>query len=80
MVGHIDLVGTPQRAEPPAPVPRDVQERGLAVGPLAHPQPETRALVDYMRQPAWTYHWKPIRSAAGMPDQEFYELKHRAIQ
>jgi integrase len=35
---------------------------------------------DYMRQPNWTYHWKPVRTAAGMPRQEFYELKHRAIQ
>ncbi len=34
----------------------------------------------YMRQSNWTYHWKPVRVAAGMPGQEFYELKHRAIQ
>jgi integrase len=34
----------------------------------------------YMHQPNWTYHWKPVRVAAGMPGQEFYELKHRAIQ
>jgi hypothetical protein len=33
-----------------------------------------------MRQPNWTHYWNAVRVAAGMPGQEFYELKHRAIQ
>jgi integrase len=35
---------------------------------------------EYMRQPNWTHYWNAVRVAAGMPGQEFYELKHRAIQ
>jgi hypothetical protein len=27
----------------------------------------------------WSKHWHSIRATAGMPAQEFYELKHRAI-
>jgi integrase len=34
----------------------------------------------YMRQPNWAYYWHAVRASAGMPGQEFYELKHRAIQ
>ena len=34
----------------------------------------------YMRQPNWSHNWTPVRVAAGIPDQDFYELKHRAIQ
>lgn len=34
----------------------------------------------YMRRSSWSSHWHSIRAAAGMPGQEFYELKHRAIQ
>jgi hypothetical protein len=28
----------------------------------------------------WSGHWNAVRTAAGMPAQEFYELKHRAVQ
>ncbi len=34
----------------------------------------------YMTQPNWAHYWHAARAAAGMPAQEFYELKHRAIQ
>jgi hypothetical protein len=33
-----------------------------------------------MRRSQWCSLWNAIRVAAGMPDQQFYELKHRAIQ
>lgn len=28
----------------------------------------------------WSRHWHAVRATAGMPAQEFYELKHHAIQ
>jgi integrase len=34
----------------------------------------------YMTQSNWTHYWHATRASAGMPRQEFYELKHRAIQ
>ncbi len=34
----------------------------------------------YMWRSSWSSHWHSIRASAGMPAQEFYELKHRAIQ
>jgi integrase len=34
----------------------------------------------YMSNANWSKHWHSVRAAAGMPGQEFYELKHRAIQ
>ena len=34
----------------------------------------------HMTQPNWTHYWHATHAAAGMPAQEFYELKHRAIQ
>jgi integrase len=34
----------------------------------------------YMRRSTWFTHWHAIRTAAGMPGQAFYELRHRAIQ
>lgn len=33
-----------------------------------------------MRRSSWSAHWHSVRASAGMPSQEFYELKHRAIQ
>lgn len=33
-----------------------------------------------MFRSTWHTHWHSIRASAGMPDQDFYELKHRAIQ
>lgn len=34
----------------------------------------------YMPRSTWSTHWQSVRASAGMPGQEFYELKHRAIQ
>jgi hypothetical protein len=34
----------------------------------------------YMFRSTWHTHWHSIRASAGMPGQDFYELKHRAIQ
>jgi integrase len=34
----------------------------------------------YMSPSNWSEHWHAVRAAAGMPGQEFYELKHCAIQ
>lgn len=34
----------------------------------------------YMLRSTWSNIWHSVRAAAGMPAQEFYELKHRAIQ
>ncbi|MBA3807029.1 MAG: tyrosine-type recombinase/integrase [Solirubrobacterales bacterium] len=34
----------------------------------------------YMRRSQWCSLWNAIRVAAAMPNQQFYELKHRAIQ
>lgn len=34
----------------------------------------------YMLRSTWSAHWQSVRASAGMPGQEFYELKHRAIQ
>jgi hypothetical protein len=34
----------------------------------------------YITQSNWTHYWHAVRTSAGMPGQEFYELKHRAIQ
>jgi integrase len=34
----------------------------------------------YMLRSSWSTHWHAVRAGAGMPDQDFYELKHRAIQ
>jgi hypothetical protein len=34
----------------------------------------------YLSLPNWYVHWNAVRIAAGMPNLEFYELKHRALQ
>jgi integrase len=34
----------------------------------------------YMLRSSWSAHWHSVRAGAGLPDQDFYELKHRAIQ
>jgi integrase len=47
-----------------------------AMGEIVFPTP--RGV--YMRRNSWSSHWHSIRASAGMPDQDFYELKHRAIQ
>ncbi len=46
------------------------------MGEIVFPAPQG----GYMRRSSWSSHWHSIRAAAGMPGQDFYELKHRAIQ
>jgi integrase len=40
--------------------------------------PATRG--GYMLRSTWSNIWHSVRASAGLPSQEFYELKHRAIQ
>jgi integrase len=46
------------------------------MGEIAFPAPRG----GYMLRSSWHTHWQSIRASAGMPGQDFYELKHRAIQ
>lgn len=46
------------------------------MGQIVYPAPHG----GYMRRSTFSTHWNAIRVAAGMPGQDFYELKHRAIQ
>jgi integrase len=52
---------------------RVVDER---YGEIVYPSPRG----GYMRRSSWSSLWNAVRTGAGMPGQEFYELKHRAIQ
>jgi integrase len=69
---------------PMSPRLREHFERMPRVGKIVHPKmgrilfPAPRG--GYMFRSTWHTHWQSIRASAGMPDQEFYELKHRAIQ
>ena len=45
------------------------------IGTILFPAPRG----GYMMRANWAKHWHSIRATAGMPDQQFYELKHRAI-
>jgi hypothetical protein len=45
-------------------------------GEIVYPSPRG----GYMRRSNWSSLWNAVRTGAGMPGQEFYELKHRAIQ
>jgi integrase len=45
-------------------------------GEIVYPAPRG----GYMRRSTWHTLWNAVRAGAGMPAQEFYELKHRAIQ
>jgi hypothetical protein len=47
-----------------------------AMGEILYPAPRG----GYMRRSTWSTHWHAVRASAGMPSQDFYELKHRAIQ
>ncbi len=67
-----------------SPAWREHLERMPRMGKVVHEQygeivyPAPRG--GYMRRSSWSSHWHSIRASAGMPSQEFYELKHRAIQ
>jgi integrase len=71
--------------------PKDDQQRWVVMSPalrthlLTMPRYSETILFPavrggYMTQPNWARHWHAVRASAGMPAQEFYELKHRAIQ
>jgi integrase len=47
-----------------------------AMGEIVYPAPRG----GYMRRSTWSTHWHSVRASAGMPGQDFRELKHRAIQ
>jgi len=70
--------------------PKDDDRRRVVMSPAlrAHLQamPRLSNIVfpaprgGYMLRSSWSAHWHAVRAGAGMPDQDFYELKHRAIQ
>jgi integrase len=47
-----------------------------SMGEIVYPAPRG----GYMRRSTWSTHWHSVRASAGMPGQDFCELKHRAIQ
>jgi hypothetical protein len=47
-----------------------------AMGEIVYPAPRG----GYMRRSTWPTHWHSVRASAGIPGQDFCELKHRAIQ
>jgi integrase len=67
-----------------SPAWREHLERMPRMGNVVHPHmgeivfPAPQG--GYMRRSTWSTWWKAICAAAGMPGQEFYDLKHRAIQ
>lgn len=70
--------------------PKDDDKRSVAMSPAlrAHllTMPRINDIVfpaprgGYMRRSTWSAHWHAVRASAGMPAQDFYGLKHRAIQ
>lgn len=70
--------------------PKDDDKRCVVMSPAfrAHVQrmPRLSQVVfpaprgGYMLRSSWSAHWHTVRAGAGMPDLDFYELKHRAIQ
>jgi integrase len=57
-------------------MPRMGQVVDEQYGEIVYPSPRG----GYMRRSNWSSLWNAVRVGAGMPGQEFYELKHRAIQ
>jgi integrase len=57
-------------------MPRTGKIVNREMGQIVYPAPQGA----YMRRSSWSSYWNAIRVAAGMPGQDFYELKHRAIQ
>ena len=70
--------------------PKDDDKRSVVMSPTLHAHlllmPQISEIVfpaprgGYMRRSTWSAHWHAVRASAGMPTQDFYELKHRAIQ
>jgi len=57
-------------------MPRMGQVVNKDMGEIVFPSPQG----GYMWRSTWSSWWKAICAAAGMPGQDFYDLKHRAIQ
>jgi integrase len=70
--------------------PKDDDRRWVVMSPDLHEHLQRMPRISHIVFPAprgghmspsnWSKHWHAVRAAAGMPGQEFYELKHRAIQ
>jgi integrase len=70
------VVMSPAMREHLEKMPRMGKVINAKMGEIVYPAPRG----GYMLRSTWHTHWHSIRAAAGMPDQDFYELKHRAIQ
>lgn len=70
------VVMSPAFREHMEQMPRIGKVVNQAMGQVVYPAPHG----GYMRRSTWSTLWNVIRTAAGMPGQDFYELKHRAIQ
>lgn len=57
-------------------MPRMGQIVNKDMGEIVFPSPQG----GYMWRSTWSSWWKAICAGAGMPGQDFYDLKHRAIQ
>jgi integrase len=70
------VVMSPAFREHAEKMPRMGNVIDATMGEIVFPAPQG----GYMRRSSWSSHWHSIRASAGMPGQDFYELKHRAIQ
>jgi integrase len=69
------VVMSPAFREHAEKMPRMGNVIDATMGEIVFPAPQG----GYMRRSSWSSHWHSIRASAGMPGQDFYELKHRAI-
>jgi integrase len=71
--------------------PKDDAPREIVMSPALHRHLEIMPRLSeeilfptprggYMRRSSWSAHWHSIRASGLMPDLEFYELRHRALQ
>ena len=71
--------------------PKDDAAREIVMSPALHRHLEIMPRLSeeilfptprggYMRRSSWSAHWHSIRASGLMPDLEFYELRHRALQ
>ncbi len=70
------VVMSPAFREQTERMPRRGKIINPAMGEIVFPAPRG----GYMLRSTWSSHWHSVRASAGMPDLDFYELKHRAIQ
>jgi integrase len=71
--------------------PKDDEPRDIVMSPTLHTHLELMPRISeeivfptprglYMRRSTWSAHWHSVRASAQMPGQDFYDLRHRAIQ